>query len=394
MAALSFESAYQCVLEEVSVPETLALESVRLLEATGRVLAEDIPADRDYPPLPRSARDGFAVRSADLPGRLRVIGEVRAGESFEGALGAGEAVEIMTGAPMPSGADAVLMVEHAAREGDYIETTMTLAPNSNFSPAASDTQAGELVLRRGQRLDYARIAMAATVGRNELRVFRRPRVAILATGDEVVPVNTQPLPFQVRNSNVFSLASQVDSAGGDPVILPVAPDDKSALRELIAHGIESDLLLLSGGVSAGKYDLVEPVLQEFGARFFFDRVKIQPGQPTVFGVVQGKFFFGLPGNPASTMVTFLLFASLAVRRLAGEADVDLPILEGRLTRDFQHKPVLTRFLPAMLRGNNVTPIDWKGSSDVPALARANAFFVASADRERYSAGEHVGVIPR
>ncbi len=387
------------VWERVSGSAELpAAERVPLLDAAGRVLAEDLLADRDYPATDRSLRDGFAVRATDLPGRLAVIGEVRAGETFFGTLSPGQAVEIFTGAPLPTGADQVVMVEHVTRMGDTIETQRPGVPGEFINPRGSEARLGQAVLRRGQRLDFAQIAQAATVGRTEMPVFRQPRVAILATGDEIVEVADTPRDNQVRNSNSQSLAVQVRRAGGLPAILPVARDNREAMRARIEEGLDHDLLLLSGGVSAGKYDLVESVLADLGAEFFFDRVLIQPGQPLVFGRVRSqsrsRFFFGLPGNPASTMVTFEVFARLALAALSGEAEPPTPIVSARLTRDFSHRPGLTRFLPAWWHDGSVTPIPWQGSSDVPALSRANAFLVVSADQAEWRAGDWIELWPK
>ena len=234
-------------------------ETVSLSEAAGRVLAEDIAADRDYPPFPRSARDGFAVRAADLPGELRVIGEVRAGEAFASSAGAGEAVEIMTGAPVPDGADAVVMVEHTERSGDSVRIDRSIGSGDNFTPRGSEARGGDVVLSGGVRIGYAEVALLATVGRISVLVYRRPRVAIVATGDEIVEPGEQPTPHQIRNSNAASLAVQVCRAGGRPEILPIARDNYDSTRALVRQGLEADLLLLSGGVSAkGKSDdLVE-----------------------------------------------------------------------------------------------------------------------------------------
>jgi len=225
-------------------------------------------------------------------------------------------------------------------------------------------------------------------------VYRQPRVAIVPTGDEIVEVGEEPREFQIRNSNGWSLAVQVRRAGGIPELLPIARDNYESTRSSIDRGLEMDLLLLSGGVSAGKYDIVERVLADLGARFFFDRVAIQPGQPLVFGAAGEKFFFGLPGNPASTMVTFELFARAAIERLSGCAGTPLPLLRAKLTRDFRHKTGLTRFLPARLSddGSTVAPEPWRGSGDIAALARANAFLVADAGRESWAAGDDIRVL--
>ncbi len=338
-------------------------------------------------------RDGFAVRADDVPGRLRLIGEVRAGERFEGAVRRGQTVEIMTGAPVPEGADAVVMVEHTVRHDDgTIETDRTASPGLNIAAAACEARAGQVVLTPGTRIDYTAVAWLATIGRTAVGVYARPRVAILATGDEIVGVAEAPATHQIRNSNTYSLAAQVRRAGGDPVILPVARDNMESTRQGIQRGLEADMLLLSGGVSAGKYDLVEPVFEEFGAEFFFDRVLIQPGQPLVFGRARGKFFFGLPGNPASTMLTFELFGRAALELLSGANDAPLPLTLAKLTRPFRHKPGLTRFLPATISCAEVTPVNWQGSGDVPSLCRANAFLVADANQPEYAAGDLIPVL--
>jgi molybdopterin molybdotransferase len=360
------------------------------------VLAKMAVADRDYPPVARSIRDGFAVRAADLPGRLRVVGEVAAGGAFVGTVGDGECVEIMTGAPMPDGADSVVMVEHTRREGDHMLADRRPTPGEFVNPRGAEARRGMALMPGGRRIGFADVALLATVGLVSVEVFRRPRVAILSTGDEVVPVERMPEPNQVRNSNAHALAVQVARAGGVPTILPIAPDNIADTTRLVGEGLRHDLLLLSGGVSAGKYDYVERVLADHGAEFYFDRVLIQPGQPLVFGRARDRFFFGLPGNPASTMVTFELFGRAAVGILAGEGETPLHMPFARLAHEFSHKPGLTRFLPARLSddGAEVTAIRWQGSSDVAALARSNAFLVVDAARESWAPGDLIRVLPK
>jgi molybdopterin molybdotransferase len=408
VATLTFEQARQCVLDKLredklrqSNPQP-AVERINLSEVSGRVLAQTVRADRDYPPVSRSVRDGFAVRAADLPGELLVIGEVRAGEEFAGEIQPGQAVEIMTGAPMPRGADAVVMVEHCTVEGERVMVPRTLALDENVSLQASQARVNAVLLKVGHRLGFADAGLLAMVGLPSVEVFARPQVAILATGDEIVEVAETPLDYQVRNSNVESLAVQVARAGGCPNVLPIARDSYAATRELIEHGLRFDMLLLSGGVSAGKYDIVERVLADLGAEFYFDRVLIMPGQPLVFGKAHRRFFFGLPGNPASTMVTFEIFARSAVELLGGQTESMLPLMWSKLACDFHQKPGLTRFLPATLSSGGpevtdmftptVTPMSWQGSGDVPALARANAFLVTEADREAWAAGDWIRVL--
>jgi molybdopterin molybdotransferase len=325
-----------------------------------------------------------------------VTGEIRAGQAPATEVNAGEAVEIMTGAGVPKGADAIVMVEHTTREGDFVTTERRARAGDFIVPAGDECCAGATVLEAGTRINFAHMAALASVGATHIPVYRKPDVAIIATGDEIVDIAERPLPHQIRNSNSHTLAAQVQRAGATPRVLPVAKDDYEHTRGLIEEGLSSDLLLLSGGVSAGKYDLVEQVLADLGAEFFFDRVLIQPGQPVVFGRVRDRFFFGLPGNPASTMVTFEIFARAALDLIGGCRDACLPLYFARLCREFRHKPGLTRFLPARLEscGRDVTPVDWQGSGDVFALARSNAFMVAREERESWAAGDMIEVMPR
>jgi molybdopterin molybdotransferase len=398
---LPFDVARQIVQDEIGrIVSAPPAETVDLELAAGRVLAAPVKADRDYPPFNRSARDGFAVLAADVaktPARLRLIGQTRAGEPSRFRLQPGEAVEIMTGAPGPAGADAVVMVEHSSRDGDSVTLAQTVPPGGNLIFQGSEARAGSPILDAGTTLDYRQIALLASVGQCTLPVYRKPRVAILSTGDEVVPLDAVPEPYQIRNSNAYSLAAQVRRRCGEAVILPIAPDVAARTRELIEQGLRSDLLLLSGGVSMGKYDVVEQVLQELGAEFFFTQVAIQPGKPLVFGRVGSTPVFGLPGNPISTMVTFEVFARIAVDRLAGRPDSPLPFVRARLGSDFQHKPVLTRFLPAVLTGDygeaTVNPVKWQGSGDLVALAGANCYLVAAAGQASWKAGEWISVLP-
>jgi molybdopterin molybdotransferase len=272
----------------------------------------------------------------------------------------------------------------------------TVEPGRFISRRGSDARAGEALLRGGVALDYSGIGMLAAAGHSRVDVFARPRVAVLPTGDELVALEEQPLDFQIRNSNAYALAAQVRRAGGEPELLAAARDDFDDTHALVDRGLASNLLLVSGGVSAGKYDVVERVLAAFGAEFYFDRVLVQPGQPLVFGRARGTFFFGLPGNPASTMVTFEVLARAALELLGGMREPALRMPLARLTADFRHKPGLTRFLPASLSGDGreVTPVSWQGSGDMPAVARANAWMMVEADRPAWARGELVPVLPK
>jgi len=410
---LSFEDARRTVEEQASQVSRPKTESVDLLAASGRVLAEPILADRDLPPFPRSTRDGYAVRAADLarvPATLDVIGEVRAGESLENIpklIGNGQAASIMTGAPVPSGADAVVMVEYTAQQGKRVEITRSITPGENVVPSGAEAQQGSVLVERGVRLNDAAIALAATAGQSQVRVYIRPQVAVLTTGDEIVSIDATPGSTQIRNSNSYSLAVQIRNAGGESVLLPIAPDEPRKLRALIEEGLKYDLLLMTGGVSMGRYDLVEQVLEELKAEFFFTGTKIQPGRPLVFGKCgagasarenTGTYFFGLPGNPVSTMVTFELFARPMLEALAGMSPRKLQFTYAKLNSEIRVKPGLRRFLPAILSGefeaSQVELVPWQGSGDVAATARANCYVVISPDRDRIPSGEFVAILSR
>lgn len=293
------------------------------------------------------------------------------------------------------------MVEYTSQEGNRVSISRSVDSGDNIVPVGSEAKRGQQLLSPGTRLDHAAIAVAASVGRAHLLVYSPPKVAVLSTGDELVELEVLPGPNQIRNSNSYSLATQIRAGGGEPVLLPIARDESLRLRELIADGLESDLLLLTGGVSMGKYDLVEQVLAEFQAEFFFTGAQIQPGRPIVFGRVPasgdaGTYFFGLPGNPVSTMVTFELFARPMLEALAGMTPRKLVFLHARLKSEIRTKTGLKRFLPAILSGEfeqaEVELATWQGSGDVAATARANCYIVIPPDREKIPAGEWVAVL--
>lgn len=405
---LSFEEARHLVEREAARAQPQENESSDLLSALDRVLAEPVLADRDIPPFPRSTRDGFALRSADLsriPATLDVIGEIRAGEALEkipAEVASRQAVAIMTGAPVPAGADAVVMVEYTSQRGKQVEITRQVASGENIVPCGAEARQGSPLIDRGTRLHEAAIALAASVGRSKLPVYQRPRVAVLTTGDEIVGIDDVPGPTQIRNSNSYSLAVQIQKAGGEPLLLPIAPDEPKRLRELIEEGLQCNLLLMTGGVSMGRYDLVEQVLSEMPAEFFFTGAKIQPGRPVVFGRCgvpsreKATYFFGLPGNPVSTMVTFELFARPMLEALAGMTPRKLTFVHAKLKSEIKVKPGLKRFLPAILSGefesSQVELVPWQGSGDIAATARANCYIVIPPDRERIPAGEFAAVM--
>jgi molybdopterin molybdotransferase len=415
LSVLSFEEARAVVEEHASHIVATVHESVPLLSAAGRILAEPILADRDFPPFPRATRDGYAVRAADLknlPAKLRVMGEIKAGPAGPIlSLDSGEAFSIMTGAPVPPGADAVIMVEYISLQGNSVEITRGVSSGENIVPQGAEAKRGSVLLEPGRRLNETAIALAASVGKGKVEVFARPCIAVLSTGDEIVNVDSRPGPAQIRNSNSYSLSIQIEGAGGIPQLLPIAPDEPKRLRELIEQGLQCDLLIMTGGVSMGRYDLVEQVLAELNAEFFFTGAKIQPGRPVVFGRIlcgrgapacgkqePTKYFFGLPGNPISTIVTFDLFAKPLVEALSGMPPQPLVFLHAKLKSDIRVKTGLKRFLPAILSGKHqdsqVELVPWQGSGDLAAQARANCYVIVPPDREHIPPGEWVAVMPR
>jgi len=421
---LSYDEAAALIAAHAAAlrAHTPAVERVPLLAAHERVLAQPIVADRDQPPFARSTRDGFACRPAEASRHkpLPIAGASRAGDPPGGPLPPNAAWEIMTGAPVPAGAGAVMMLEHVeAGEAAGKRTVRLLPPRTleageNVVAQGAQARAGQELLAAGALIGVGQIALAASCGYAELEVFARPRVAILATGDELVPVNAEPAPGRIRNSNSPMLAALVAAAGGEPQVLPVAADNAKALDKAIAHAAAADLVLITGGVSAGKFDLVEPALALARAAFHFTGVRIQPGKPTVFGEFQepnqnenrakrnqdgtkcAKRCLGLPGNPVSSAVTFLLFAAPILRALAGCREHGPRFALARLAGDVKAKPGLTRFLPASCSFAGQEPqvalVPWQGSGDLTALARCNCFLVVPESADCIESGAIVRIL--
>ncbi len=412
-ALLSYGEAQALVATHAVRLTPLGTERVALAEANGRVLAQVLRADRDQPPFSRSTRDGYACRAAEANTHhsLALAGSTRAGELPSAALPISSVWEIMTGAPVPEGADAVIMVEHVGASGGRVRLLppRTIAPGENIVARGAQARIGDELLVPGATIGFAQIALAASCGCPLLEVFLKPRVAILNTGDEIVPVEAEPGPAQIRNSNGPMLAVLVRNAGGEPWVLPTAPDNTQALEAALREACEADLVLISGGVSAGKFDLVEPVMASLGARFHFTGVRIQPGKPLVFAEIpstnphqnedRAKHCLGLPGNPVSSAVTFLLFGAPLVRALAGRTHRGPRFALARLAEDVKGKAGLMRFLPAHCNFA-ATPgefpivwcVEWQGSGDLVAMAHSNCFLVLPEDAERISVGETVRIL--
>jgi len=382
---LTVKAARDVVLEHCRRLKSMQkpTEMVSLPRSQGRVLSESIYLDIDQPPFNRSMRDGFAVIAQDLslpPTHLSCVGEIKAGESPALRLQRGEAIRIMTGAPAPEGADAVVMVEHTEKgETEEIIVHKSIKSGSNIAPKGSERQAGDLLISKNTALGALELGVLATVGKSQVRVFKRPSVSILTTGNELVDVAEQPGPGKIRNSNAYSLHAQVALQGGDPQLLGPAEDHIDDLRDRISVGLKSDLLLVSGGVSVGKYDLVESVFEELGIQLQFESVSMRPGKPTVFGKKDNKFIFGLPGNPVSTFVSFELFVTPVLRVLQGLSEDCHSLVKGRLRREIHDKSGRTSFLPALVTCEEgcieIEPLPWKGSADIFSMVGANGLVV-------------------
>ena len=380
----------------------LKVESVALSDALGRVLAEDIIADTDLPPFDRAQMDGYAVRAADVsttPARLRIVGESAAGAGWHHEMKAGEAVRIMTGAPVPAGADAVQQVE-LTREQDgvgFVEILEPVEPGRSIVKQAAEIKAGETVLRAGEDINAAMIATLASFGYAQVKVGRRPRVAVMATGSELVNVDEKPGADQIRDSNNYTIAAYATQAGATVERLPLAGDDTEELKRQIATAAgRSDVLITSGGVSMGVYDFTKAALKELGAEIFFERVALRPGKPTVFGRLGDTLVFGLPGNPVSVAVTFNLFARAALRVMQGAQQPQLPEETAVLASNLKGSIDRESYLPAVLRTDGkgtllAEPLKWGGSSDFVAFARATALINVPAGVKTLEKGQSVKV---
>lgn len=374
----------------------LASEDVSLDEALGRVLAEGIAADADLPPFDRSAMDGYALRAEDVrepPTWLPVTGQMRAGQPPGPPLLPGTAIQIMTGATVPAGANAVQQVEKTrpSQDRSRVEILESVAAGQNVARRGSEVRAGESVIEGGRAIDPSTLAVLAAVGQARVRVGRRPRVAVVVTGDELVSVSETPAPGRIRNSNGPAILAQARLAGGEVRSLGVIPDHADFIAEAVHEGMKDDVLVLSGGVSEGAFDLVESALESAGARLLFTKVAIKPGAPLVFGKHGDTLVFGLPGNPVSAQVTFDVFVRAALLRMQGARTVVRPTVEAELGAMMKNRSGRRAHLPAQLRFEGhrfvARPLQSMGSADLVAHARANALVVLEAERTEAEAGD-------
>ncbi|MHB8763546.1 MAG: molybdopterin molybdotransferase MoeA [Deferrisomatales bacterium] len=381
--------------------EPLPFEKVSLLEARGRVLAEEIRAPRNLPPRDNSAMDGYAFLAASLaagPGRLRVVDAIAAGGAEGRALGPGEAAKIMTGAPVPPGADTVVPVEDTEADGEWVAVRAVPGRGANVRPAGEDVRAGEPVLPRGTRVRPAEVGMLASLGRSFVLVHQRPRVAILATGDEIVDLDAPTDGGKIYNSNSYGLAAQVAEAGGVPVVLGIGRDDPQGLLEMLERAAAADVVLTTGGVSMGDYDYVRPALAEAGVAVRFWKVAIKPGKPLVFGVRGRVPFFGLPGNPVSALVAFEEFVRPALLRLQGHRRLFRPVVQAVLgdeAGEVRSRPGRTDFIRCRVErrgpGFRVVSVKKQGSGMLKTPVDANGLLVLPASVAGARPGEEVAV---
>jgi molybdenum cofactor synthesis domain-containing protein len=395
---IPIREAIKLVLQHTSI---LEFESVALSQAMSRVLAEDIIADCDLPPFDRAQMDGYAVRSEDVattPARLAIVGESAAGSGWHREMKTGEAVRIMTGAPVPLGADAVQQVELTRESDGQVEILERVVSGRSIVRRASEIKAGETVLRAGEEINAAMIATLASFGYAQVKVGRRPRVAVMATGSELVDVDRKPGEDQIRDSNNYTIAAYAALAGATVERLPLAVDDTEELKHQIAEAVaRADMLVTSGGVSMGVYDFTKAALRELGAEIFFERVSLRPGKPTVFARLGETLVFGLPGNPVSVAVTFNLFARTALRVMLGAKEPALKEEKAALARDLKGSIERESYLPAVLRTDDkgsllAEPLKWGGSSDFVAFARATALIHVPAGVNLIKAGDSVTIV--
>lgn len=403
---ISVEAALELILSEIN---PLGMERVDILSSLGRVLGEDISAGIDNPPWDNSAMDGYAVRASDVKGAskdkpkvLKIIEDLPAGYTAKKAVKKGEAIRIMTGALMPKGTDAVVMVEETERQearGKKREVKIfkEVKTGDNIRKAGEDFKKGDIVLRKGITIRPTEIGMLAAVGKPNVSVYQMPKVAVLSTGDELVDIDKTPANGKIRNSNSYALAAQVKACGAIPVQLGIARDNKKDLEEKLKFGLTTDCLVSSGGVSVGDFDFVKDVLKNMGSEMRFWKVAMKPGKPLAFGVIGGKPAFGLPGNPISSMVAFEQFVGPAILKMMGKRDIFKKAFDALLTKPIKKKPGRTHFVRAIVEQKNgqfyATPLEGQGSGVLSSMVKANCLIILHEDMQDTEKGARVKFQP-
>jgi len=395
---ISISEAIQIVISQIA---QLPAQEIAIDLSHGRILAEDIVADTDLPPFDRAQMDGYAVRAADVanvPASLRIVGESAAGAGWHHEMKAGEAVRIMTGAPVPSGADAVQQVELTRENDSQVEILAPVELGRSIVRQASEIKSGETVLRAGEEINAAMIATLASFGYAKVKVSRQPRVAVMATGSELVDVDQKPGQDQIRDSNNYTIEAYATMSNAVVERLPLAGDDTEELKRQISRAAaHADVLITSGGVSMGVYDFTKAALKDLGAEIFFERVALRPGKPTVFARLGNTLVFGLPGNPVSVSVTFNLFVRTALRAMQGARETTLPVEHAVLARSLKGSIDRESYLPATLRTDEkgmllAQPLKWGGSSDFVSFARATALINLPAGAGIIESGTSVTIV--
>lgn len=392
--------AQKVVLDATAV---LGLEKISILDALGRTLGEDIVAERDNPPWNNSAMDGFAVRWDDIkqehaiqkPVTLAVIEDVPAGTMPSKTVGAGQAIRIMTGAPVPQGADTVLKVEDTEYTPEAVRVFKPEPRGSNIRPQGEDVKKGECIIARGTQIRPGEAGMLAILAKSFIFAYQRPRVAILSTGDELADLDERFSEEKIINSNSYGIAAAVQEAGGIPLLLGIARDTLAALKEKISHGLNADILVLSGGVSMGDYDFTKAVFRDIGAEMNFWKLAIRPGQPLAFGKIQGKLAFGLPGNPVSSMVTFEQLVRPAMLKMSGHRSYGRPVVDAIFQEKFSKRTDRRHFLRGILTREDgvfkVRTTGDQGSGILTSMVKANCLIDVPAEVERLNPGDPVTV---
>ncbi len=387
----------------LAATQVLGLEKVGLVESLGRVIGEDLVALRDNPPWDNSAMDGFAVRHEDIkqehaigkPVVLKVVEDVPAGKVATKSVGPGEAIRIMTGAPVPKGANVVIKVEDTEHTPDSVTVFKPEPSGSNIRPQGEDVRKGDCIIPKGTQLRPGEVGMLAILAKPFVFVHQRPRVAILSTGDELADLDERFDEDKIINSNSYGIAAAVQEAGGIPILLGIAKDQPAALKEKISHGLNADILVLSGGVSMGDYDFTKAVFKELGAEMNFWKLAIRPGQPLAFGKIQGRLAFGLPGNPVSSMVTFEQLVRPAMLKMSGHRSYGRPVVQAAFQEQFSKRTDRRHFLRGILTrdagGFTVRTTGDQGSGILTSMVKANCLIDIPQETERLKPGDLVTV---